>query len=169
MSIFNIKDVIGLFSNNKFRLISLILILVSISLITWIKVYYSSDDCKPLLDQNKLLIEQNSSLMDQNSQIINRNKNLIDSYLKIQDLLGSITTDTIFITRTERTMSGSYTKDISGNFDGSDEESTKESYFLVSSPIEKSEIKVTSTKINSSNKKKIISEIQAIIENSKVK
>lgn len=160
MSTFNAKDIIGLFSNNKFRLIALILILTFISLIAWIKVYYSTDDCKPLLEQNSLL-------MSQNTQIINKNQKLLDSYLKIQDLLGSISNDTVFITRTEKTKP-IYTRDISGNFDGYDEESTKESYFLVSSPIEKTEVKVTSTKIKAGNKERIISEIKDIIDSSKI-
>jgi hypothetical protein len=163
---FNPKEVIELFSSNKFRLVALILILVSISLVAWIKVYYSIDDCKPLVEQNKVLIEQNSLLVDQNTQILKKNQYLLDSYLKIQDLLGSISTDTVFITRIEKDRRILFNRKSQSQIPDSPD---SEVSYKIESPIEETpQIKVTS-KIKTGNKEKVISEIQRIIEESNIK
>jgi len=75
-------------------LTALILILIFLGTITFVKVYYSTDDCKPIIEQNKLLMEQNTS-------IVKKNSDLIDGYIKIEGLLGKVTHDTIYITTTQ--------------------------------------------------------------------
>jgi len=77
---FDTTGIIKLFTNNKFRLIALILVLIFLGVVTFVKVYYSTDDCKPLIEQNKLLMEQNT-------QVLLKNNQLVEGYLKIENLL----------------------------------------------------------------------------------
>ena len=77
---FDTTGIIKLFTNNKFRLIALILVLIFLGLVTFIKFHYTTDDCKPLIEQNKLLLEQNTL-------VIKKNTELIEGYLKIEKLL----------------------------------------------------------------------------------
>jgi len=86
--------IIKLFTNNKFRLIALILVLIFLGVVTFVKVYYSTDDCKPLIDQNKLLMEQNT-------QVLLKNNQLVEGYLKIENLLEQVTRDTVYVTTTK--------------------------------------------------------------------
>lgn len=90
---FDTTGIIKLFTNNKFRLIALILVLIFLGVVTFLKVYYSTDDCKPLIEQNKLLMEQNT-------QVLLNNNQLVEGYLKIENLLGQVTRDTVYVTTT---------------------------------------------------------------------
>jgi len=94
MAGFDTTGIIKLFSNNKFRLIALILVLIFLGVVTFIKVYYSTDDCKPLIEQNKILMEQNTEVLKKNSE-------LVQGYLKIEGLLGQVTHDTVYVNTTK--------------------------------------------------------------------
>ena len=93
MAGFDTTGIIKLFTNNKFRLIALILVLIFLGVVTFLKVYYSTDDCKPLIEQNKILMEQNT-------QVMQKNTDLVQGYLKIEGLLGQVTHDTIYVNTT---------------------------------------------------------------------
>ena len=110
---FDTTGIIKLFTNNKFRLIALILILLFLGSVTFFKFYYSTDDCKPLIDQNKLL-------MDQNTEVMKKNTDLVQGYLKIEGLLGQVTHDTVYITTTQtlRPLERVYTSAIVRNDTG---------------------------------------------------
>jgi hypothetical protein len=170
------SNIIKLFTTNRSKLIALILVLSSISLVAWIKVYYSIDDCKPLVEQNKTLMEQNSMLVNQNTQILQKNQNLLDSYLKIQELLSAISTDTVFITKTEKasvTTPTSYKNIIEPDTIFEDiSESTSSRYMRLESPrrVEETQPKKVTSKIRvkTGNKEEVLSEIQKIIDSSKI-
>jgi hypothetical protein len=70
MATFDTTGIIKLFSNNKFRLIALTLVLVFLGLMTFFNVYYKTDDCKPLIEQNKMLMDQNTLVIKRNSELV---------------------------------------------------------------------------------------------------
>jgi hypothetical protein len=144
MATFDTTGIIKLFSNNKFRLIALTLVLVFLGIITFFNVYYKTDDCKPLIEQNKML-------MDQNTLVIKRNSELVEGYLKIETLLGKVTHDTVYVTTT--TILESH--------------SMRDSVMYVSNPVERSikikpETKKT-IKVKQGNQENVMNQIQQII------
>jgi hypothetical protein len=152
---FDTTEVIKLFTNNKFRLIALILVLIFLGLVTFIKFHYTTDDCKPLIEQNKLLLEQNTL-------VIKKNTELVEGYLKIEKLLSDVRRDTIYVTTTktqelEKVFTSYYVEPDSN---------TGVSNELVVSKPQQPKVK-KSIKTKPGNQTLIFSEIQSIINSNK--
>jgi hypothetical protein len=152
MATFDTTGIIKLFSNNKFRLIALTLVLVFLGLMTFFNVYYKTDDCKPLIEQNKML-------MDQNTLVIKRNSELVEGYLKIETLLGKVTHDTVYVTTTT-TLKAEPIRVVESH-------SMRDSVMYVSNPVERSiKIKPETKKtinVKSGNQQNVMNQIQQII------
>lgn len=154
MATFDTTGIIKLFSNNKFRLIALTLVLVFLGIITFFNVYYKTDDCKPLIEQNKML-------MDQNTLVIKRNSELVEGYLKIETLLGKVTHDTVYVTTTTTLKSEPIKHQVL------ESHSMRDSVMYVSNPVERSikikpETKKT-IKVKQGNQENVMNQIQQII------
>lgn len=154
MASFDATGIIKLFTNNKFRLISLIIILIFLGTITFFNVYYKTDDCKPLIDQNKMLMDQNTLVMKKNSE-------LVEGYLKIESLLGKVTPDTVYVTTTTTSKLEPIKHQVL------ESHSMQDSVMYVSNPVErtikiKPETKKT-IKVKQGNQDNVMNQIQQII------
>ena len=151
MATFDTTGIIKLFSNNKFRLIALTLVLVFLGLMTFFNVYYKTDDCKPLIEQNKML-------MDQNTLVIKRNSELVEGYLKIEALLGKVTHDTVYVTTT-KTLKAEPIRIIESH-------SMSDSVMYVSNEMKSIKTKPKTKKtinVKSGNQENVMNQIQQII------
>ena len=83
-------SVIKTFTSNRWKIAALIIILISINIGVFLRVYYSTSDCKPI-------IEQKQELMKMNTDVMKKNKELLAGYLQIENLLKNVTHDTIYI------------------------------------------------------------------------
>ena len=92
----SLSDILKSFTSNKWRIFALILVLVSLNIGTFIKMYYTQSDCSPLIKQNNELVKSQNNLVTQNSQILQKNQDLINGYLQIQDLLKNFKQDTVY-------------------------------------------------------------------------
>ena len=154
---FDTTGIIKLFTNNKFRLIALILVLIFLGVVTFVKVYYSTDDCKPLIEQNKLLMEQNT-------QVLLKNNELVEGYLKIENLLGQVTRDTVYITTTK---TREFEKLTNSYYVEPDSNGVVSSALMSPSPTVKTSDVKKSIKTKPGNQTQIFGEIEKIIEKSK--
>ena len=167
----SIADILNVFSNNKWKILALVLLLVSTNVGTYIKVYYTAADCSPLIKQNSELVKSQSSLTTQNTE-------LLAGYIQIQNLLKDIKQDTIYV-NSEKTILRNTTIrtdaekiELKQNHIDStistpmDEEVLKSSAFCPPITIkDETPIVLTSTKTRQSegNKKEVMGKIQDII------
>jgi len=154
---FDTTGIIKLFTNNKFRLIALTLVLIFLGFVTFMKVYYSTDDCKPLIEQNKLLMEQNT-------QVLLKNNELVEGYLKIEELLGKVTRDTVFVTTTK---TKELEKALTSYYVEPDSNGEVSNALIVPSPKVKTLDIKKSMETKPGNQTQIFGEIKNLIEKSK--
>ena len=154
---FDTTGIIKLFTNNKFRLIALILVLIFLGVVTFVKVYYSTDDCKPLIEQNKLLMEQNT-------QVLLKNNQLVEGYLKIENLLEQVTRDTVYVTTTK---TKEFEKMTTSYYVESDSNGVVSNALMSPSPTVKTLDVKKSMKTKPGNQTQIFGEIKDIIQKSK--